>query len=221
MTTTQPRPGAPRHRRPNHYSRDEFFGFVPAEGAVFDWNDRRNLLVSEDFIVALQRGLEQEAGPASTVLMYELGRRWGTSDFDHFGGWFAREFDTTVEEAPLKLMLETWWWPFAAQGWGKWELEDPERGYLVVNLFDSAVAKTLGNVGKPVCHLYAGLFAGFFSQVFKELLSGVEIQCYGMGESYCKFMVGKQDRTDAVEFWLSNGATAKEITRRLEQGETP
>lgn len=214
-TAATDRLGGSQH---SHYSRDVFFRF-DAGGSVRDWSGERNLLVSEDFIIALQRGLEQEAGPASGMLMYALGLQWGTRDLDHFRRWFEPEYKVTVEQANPKFMLETWWWPFASQGWGKWELESPSGGYMVVNLYDSAVAKALGRVGKPVCHLYAGLFAGFFSAALARPLSGIEIQCYGMGESHCRFLIGNQERMDAAEFWLGNGVTAKEITRLLEQGE--
>jgi predicted hydrocarbon binding protein len=209
-------------QRHNHYSRDDFFNFRPSQGAIYDWNQSRNLLVTEDFIIALQQGLEQEAGEASILLMYNLGKQWGVRDAEHFRTWFVQEFKTAIEVAPLAFMLETWWWPFTSQGWGKWEIDleaQQAQGFTVINLYDSAVAKTLGNVGKPVCHLYAGLFAGFLSVALKRSLSGLEVQCYGMGEPYCKFMIGMEERVNAAQFWLASGATAKEIVQRLEQGE--
>jgi len=211
-----------KNRRHNHYSRNDFFTFVPNQGALYDWNLGRNLLVSVDFIIALQQGLEQEAGSASTLLMYTLGEQWGRRDAEHFRGWFEPEFQTTMAEANLPFLLETWWWPFTSQGWGKWEVDltgYSTQDFIVVNLYDSAVAKTLGNLGKPVCHLYAGLFAGFFSTVIHKPMSGLEVQCYAMGEKHCKFMLGGQNRINAAQFWLTSGATAQEINQRLAAGE--
>ena len=82
---------------------------------------------------------------------------------------------------------------------------------MFINLFDSAVARTLGDVGKPVCHIYAGLFAGFFTEIMSKPLNCIEIQCYSLGESYCKFLLSGQDRIDAAAFWLHEGATASDI----------
>jgi hypothetical protein len=40
-----------------------------------------------------------------------------------------------------------------------------------------------------------------------------------MGETYCKFLLGGQERIDAATFWLNEGATAKDIEKRLKAGE--
>ena len=86
---------------------------------------------------------------------------------------------------------------------------------MFVDLFDSAVARSIGNVGKVVCHYYAGLFAAVFSHIARRELSGIEIQCYSMGEEYCKFLIGAAKRISAAQFWTREGATAQEIIQRL------
>jgi hypothetical protein len=40
-----------------------------------------------------------------------------------------------------------------------------------------------------------------------------------MGETYCKFLLGKQDRIDAATFWQNEGAGAKDIQKKLINGE--
>jgi hypothetical protein len=207
-------PVAQRH---NHYSREDFFRFDRSQGSLVDWTGARNVLVSEDFILGLQQGLEEEVGDASASLMYTIGREWGRNDAIHFSHWFEEEYRRKPKQSHLMFLLETWWWPLTSQGWGRWEVETESRrqGFIFINLFDSAVARTLGDVGKPVCHLYAGLFAGFFSAMVERQLNCIEIQCYSMGESYCKFLLGSKDRIDAAAFWLNEGASASEIAQKL------
>lgn len=206
-----------------HYSRHKFFKFDTKKGQVFDWNQQQNLLASEDFIISLQKGLEHEVGEASGWLMYLIGKDWGTEDAKIFQAWFERDFHLTLQKSNLLFALETWWWPFTAQGWGKWnvDLSSLKEGFLFIDLYDSAVAKSLGNVGKPVCFLYAGLLAGFFSVVFGRGLSSTEIQCYSMGNNFCRFLIGSEKRIKAAEFWLSSGATAKDIEQRFLTKELP
>jgi len=210
-------PVAQRH---NHYTRGDFFSFDRQNGIIQDWNGSRNILVSEDFILGLQQGLEEEVGDASASLMYTIGTDWGKKDAIAFKQWFESEFHKPVKQSNVMFLLECWWWPLASQGWGRWDVDMSGRkqGFIFINVFDSAVARTLGNVGKPVCHLYAGLFGGFFSSIVERQLNCIEIQCYSMGESYCKFLLGSKERLDAASFWLNEGATAAEITQRLKTG---
>ncbi|GAB4214809.1 MAG: 4-vinyl reductase [Synechococcales cyanobacterium] len=207
----------------SHYSYQDFFRFNHDQGTIIDWNQNQNILLSEDFIVGLQTGLEREVGDASAAVMYSIGQDWGKFDAENFLGWFEKEFSITVKQANLLFLLETWWWPFTAQGWGKWEVElaAKQRGFIFINLFDSMVARSLGDIGKPVCHLYAGLFAGFFTSLTQRSLACVELQCYAMGETYCKFLLGGQDRIDAANFWINEGASAKEIERRMFADDLP
>jgi predicted hydrocarbon binding protein len=205
----------------DHYNFDNFFHFQADTGIVTDWFEQRHLFATEDFIIGLIEGLEEEVGSASAVVMYNIGYEWGSRDAMFFQKWFEQEYEKNIREVNSLFMLEAWWWPFTAQGWGNWEVDmsDHKNGFMFVNIFDSAVARTLGDVGKPVCHIYAGLFAGFFSDLVKKTLSCIEIQCYSMGETYCKFLLGTQDRIDAAAFWQNEGATARDIEKRLRHGE--
>lgn len=207
----------------HHYSLRDFFQFSSETGTIVDWNESRNILAGEDFIIGLIQGLEEEVGNASSVVMYNIGKNWGTKDSQFFQSWFMQEYkyDKPLNQMNLTYVLEAWWWPFTTQGWGNWEVDMSEQknGFMFINIFDSAVARTLGNVGKPVCHLYAGLMAGFFSELVRKPLSCIEIQCYAMGETYCKFLLGKEDRINAANFWHNEGATARDIEKRLVNGE--
>ncbi len=205
-----------------HYSRHTFFKFNQSKGQISDWNQHKYVLASDDFIVSLLKGLEHEVGEASGWLMYLIGKDWGTEDAHGFKTWFERDYRLSISKSNLNFALETWWWPLTAQGWGKWniDLNSIKEGFIFIDLYDSAVAKSMGNIGKPVCFLYAGLLAGFFSIMLNRGLSSTEIQCYSMGNNFCRFLIGSENRVKAAEFWLSSGATAQEIEKRLIDQET-
>jgi uncharacterized protein len=208
-----------RHSVP--YNRTKFFQFDMEQGKIEDYHRQRNLLVGEDFIVSLLKGLEHEVGEAAGWLCYQIGFEWGQQDAVLFQSWFKEFYNLTLETSNLAFAMETWWWPYTAQGWGTWSpnLSNRESGFFYVDLYDSAVAKTLGYMGKPVCHLYSGILAGFFSVAFKQNLCSTEIQCYAMGNDFCRFLLGSEDRIQAAEFWIASGANANEIATRFESGE--
>ncbi len=201
----------------NIYTMEDFFRFDAAKGTVFTRNAQRTFHVSEDFIIGLQAGLEQEVGDASAVVLYKCGFQWGLADMRRFESTMSREYGQDIQSANINFMMETWWWPLQTMGWGSWELDlsKGEQGIVVVNMYDSIVAKSLGEVGKPVCYLYAGMFAGVLTHLSRRPLSGIEIQCYAMGATYCRFVIGAEKRINAVEFWLEEGATASDVIAKL------
>lgn len=200
----------------NYYRRDGFYTNNEL-GELVNKYRQRAMFVSEDFIVGFQIALEEEIGDAAGEVMYRCGYEWGRQDVQNFAKRFPTEFGRPFEEASLGFLLETWWWPLQAAGWGQWkfDLSHRKEGLIFVDLYESAVAKSIGNVGSVVCHYYAGMFASAFSGFAKRELSGIEIQCYSSGEDFCKFLVGSSKRINAAQFWVQEGATAQEVISRL------
>lgn len=202
----------------NYYNQEDFLRYDRQAGTILTHNAQRAIHVTEDFIVGLQVGLDEEVGDASAVVMYKVGHAWGLEDMRAFEQTMLREYGRDIQDMNLQFVMEQWWWPLQAMGWGSWEIDfesKKDQGLVLVNLYDSAVAKSLGEVGKPVCYLYAGLFAGVLTHLARRQLSGIEIQCYAMGSSYCRFIVGSKNRINAVEFWLEEGAQADDVLKKL------
>ena len=206
-----------------HYCLEDFFCFQSNTGKIVDWNQSRNILVTEDFIIGLIEGLEREIGNASSVIMYNIGAEWGQRDANFFQRWFKEEFNYKrgINQHIIPYILEAWWWSFTSQGWGNWNvnLSNQKNGFLFINILDSVVARSLGDVGKPVCHIYAGLFSGFFSALIDKRLDCIEINCYSLGETYCSFLLSNRKTIDAASFWQNEGASASDIRLKLQNGE--
>lgn len=204
------------HLLHNHYAPEKFF-IKNERGRLINRYDQRMMLVPEDFIVSYQLALEEEVGEAAAEILYRCGFEWGRADISGFLKRFAEEFGKPMTDAHSGMALETWWWPLQASGWGTWsyDLTQLKDGLIFVDLYDSAVAKSIGNIGKVACHYYAGMFAAVFGVLSNNELSGIEIQCYSMGEDFCKFLIGASKRINAAQFWVREGATASEIIARL------
>jgi uncharacterized protein len=201
----------------NHYTDDMFFRHDPAKGVLKNAYGQRVLRVNEDFMVAMLGGLEDELGDAAGEIMYKCGYEWGIEDMASFTPRVQAEFEQAVNKMPMGLLLETWWWPLQIEGWGAWQydLRQGKQGLIFIDLYESAVAQSLGNVGKVVCYFYAGLFSAVFSTLARRALSCIEVQCYSMGEDHCKFLIATEKRVNAASFWRQEGATFKDISRKL------
>ena len=205
----------PKH---NYFSFEDFYSFNRRAGTIQTHNAQRVAKVSEDFIIGLQTGLEEQVGDAAPVILYKCGYEWGLADVKNFEATMYKEYGRDVQEMNVAFMMEEWWWPLQAMGWGSWEIDlvsKRDQGLILINLYDSVVAKTLGEVGKPVCFIYAGMFAGALTALSRKALAGIEIQCYAVGASYCRFIVGSEKRLNPVEFWLEEGASASDVLGRL------
>ncbi|MCC5840782.1 MAG: hypothetical protein JJT96_11705 [Opitutales bacterium] len=205
----------------NYYTPDEFFRHEKDEGALFLRDGQRAARVSEDFILGLHSGLDEDVGDASNLIMYKCGVEWGLQDMKRFNNRMRHEFGggkLDIWQMDPRFVFETWWWPLTVEGWGGWtlDLSFRKRGITFIEIRNSAVARSMQRVGKPVCHLYAGMFAGVMSYFEKIDRQSIEVQCYSMGNDCCKFMVGPEKQVNAAEFWHQEGASADEIRGNFE-----
>ncbi|MCS6852886.1 MAG: hypothetical protein NZ700_17135 [Gemmataceae bacterium] len=207
----------PQPYRHNHYTDSDFFRHDPERGVVTNVYGQRIIRVSEDFLVAMLGGLEDEVGDAAGEIMYKCGYEWGMEDMRSFSRRVQAEFEVEMRKMNIGMLLETWWWPLQIEGWGAWryDFRQAKQGLIFIDLFESVVAQSLGDVGKVVCYFYAGLFAAVFTVLARKQLACIEIQCYAMGEDYCKFLISTEKRVNAAQFWRNEGATSKDIMKKL------
>lgn len=203
--------------RHNHYNDQDFFQHDRNTGILRNVYGQRCIYVTEDFVTGLLAGLEEEVGDAAGEIMYKCGYEWGREDMKSFTARAQAEYEVEFSKMRMGMMLETWWWPLQIEGWGGWryDFRQGKQGLIFIDLFESAVAQSLGNLGKVVCYFYAGMFAAVFSTLAKRELSSIEIQCYSMGEDYCKFLISTSKRVNAAAFWRNEGATSKDIMKKV------
>ena len=204
----------------NHYHDSEFYRHDPDKGTLTNPYGQRVMRVGEDFLVAVLGALEDEAGQnGAREIMYKCGYQWGQHDMRRFLPRMQAEFEAELDRMRVDFLMEQWWWPLTIQGWGTWRYDFTQRdkGLLYVELYESAVAQSTGDIGAVVCYFYAGLFAATFSALGRRPLGCVEMQCYATGEDFCKFVVADYDRVNAAAFWRTEGASARDITRKLSE----
>jgi uncharacterized protein len=207
-----------QHYEHNYYTTEAFYRHETERGVLRNVYGQRCMRVSEDFMIAMLGALEDEVGQAgATEIMYKCGYQWGLEDMRSFCGRAQAEFEVALEKMRVGFMLEEWWWPLTITGWGTWryDFRQKDKGLLYIELYESAVAKSIGDIGTAVCYFYAGMFAAVFSVLAKRNLASVEMQCYSMGADHCKFVISDYEKVDAAAFWRSQGATSRDIVKKL------
>jgi predicted hydrocarbon binding protein len=204
----------------NYFVPEEFVKRDPETKSLRLRDGQRGVLASEDFIAGLHTGSHEEVGDASNLIMYKCGLEWGLQDMKRFADRMRHEFGGgkhDIWSMNKKFVMESWWWPLTLEGWGGWTIDYSfaKQDMTFVTIRNSAVAKSMEQVGKPVCHMYAGMFAGVFSFFDKKERDCIEVQCYSMGNDCCKFLVGQKEKVNAAEFWRREGANANEILEKI------
>ncbi|MBC7230440.1 MAG: 4-vinyl reductase [Actinobacteria bacterium] len=138
--------------------------------------------------------------------LYELGYnlcRWEVSTALESGQWAPRVLvplianRTILNDVRSDPLLASFFLKVMGQvsrlitdegGWGHLDFEvssDPIRVFLS----NSQEAAWLGPAEKPVCHLYAGIVAGYASAISGEELRAREVECRAAGAERCVFEI--------------------------------
>ena len=115
--------------------------------------------------------------PASLAALVEQG---GVIDRVRRDPDFARFFQLSMKMA-LRLIINE-------GGWGVTEM-DLQRSPIRIYLAHSKEAEWVGPASEPVCHLSAGVIAGYTSRLVGEQLDAIEVQCMAQGHPRCVFEI--------------------------------
>jgi predicted hydrocarbon binding protein len=198
----------------------ELFRFRADEGSRRRPDGTRVLAISEPLVDGLHRALIDTLGETAQDALYRIGYEWALQAMLNV----HRDLRDEAAGAPFDLwqlnarpVLDQWWATLENSGWGTLTLDlaTQSRGVTFVELRHSIVAAALRGSDQPVCHLYAGLFAGALSFFDRAERHSAEVQCAAMGGEVCKFIIGPGAEVDSAEAWRQQNVPADEIIRRL------
>jgi hypothetical protein len=191
-----------------------------AEGAILLPDGRRVAAWPEIFLRTLHRELADTAPEATRQVLYRAGFEWGLQELLLLSQRLREELragsNLDLWHLDAAQVLARWSAPLAIAGWGTWTFDRTARasGVTVVELRHSAVVAALAasaGVVEPVCHLYAGLFAGALSFYDRMEVHAVETACAALGNDVCRFIVAPGPLVDRAETARHSGATHEAI----------
>ncbi|MCX6954918.1 MAG: 4-vinyl reductase [Verrucomicrobia bacterium] len=212
-----PRPNSDG-RRP---ARGGLIHALPAEGAVRLPDGQRAAVLPGVFFRYLSAELGPPPADGTRHSLYKFGYEWSLQEMVRLSRQLGEEFgggaNLDLWQMDAKFVLDRWWAPFGATGWGAWtlDLSSLTRGFAFVELRQSVVAPQFAGTTQPCCHLYAGLFAGALSFFERLERHAVEFQCAATGAPTCRFVVGPAPQVDEAESWRRQRVAPDEIRRRL------
>lgn len=190
------------------------------DGSIRQAGGRRLVAMSESLLGYLHASTANKFNDGAQDLLYRTGYETALQEMLALNQAMRKEFTGANQDfwhLDLKLRLETWWLPHRAAGWGALNLDltNVARGLALVELRGSAIAASVTGATLPVCHFYAGLFAGAFSFCERSERHAVEVECSAMHEEVCRFIIGPGAEVDSAEAWRKQGVAPAEIIRRL------
>lgn len=189
------------------------------QGSLRRTDGTRVSTLSLEWVHELHATLVAQFEDNAADVLYRSGYEWGLQDMVGLNHRLRQEIGGAFDlwQTDAKFALESWWAPLAEAGWGNctFELLGGARGIVLIDLRSSIVAAALQEAEEPVCHLYAGLFAGVLSFFERTERHSTEIQCAAMGAASCRFIVGSGPDIDSAEGSRQQGHAAAEIVRRL------
>lgn len=216
-------------------SHEDFIRSRPAEGALLTPDGRRVTALPETLMRELHAGLDGPGADLTRQLLYHAGYEWGLQDMLQLSQRMRAEADLPDNRDLWKMdapfVLERWSAPFAAAGWGAciFDLSAHGKGITFVELRQSASASAFNDLtnsigsraSAPVCHLYAGLFAGALSFYDRVESHAVEIECSALGHACCRFIIGPGPIIDQAENARHSGAGSESIRRLVLDARAP
>ena len=201
----------------SYYSSDRFFAADSAAGVIRNVYGQRMLRVTGNFFRSLHRAIAQVSGERSDQVLFHIGYRWGQEAIKSFVPRLEQEFECEFEKLNMAVMLESWWWPSRASGWGVWRCDfgHAREGLVLVDLSSSPTAEALGRGPHTICSLEAGLFAALFGHLAHRELGCVELECSARGSDRCRFLVATPGRVETATRRRDEGAGVDEIVRHL------
>jgi uncharacterized protein len=206
----------PQPYRHAHYSADQFFQTDVAAGTVHNVYGQRALRASNYFLRALIESLDEQTPARKGELLYRIGRAWGERIMAEFAPRIAQEYEVEFEKLGIGMMLESWWWPLRAGGWGTccFRFDRARSGIVSVQLNGSAAADGVRSE-TVACDLYAGLFAAAFSRLAHRELTCVELECAAKGGPHCTFVVAAPSRAKNAIACRDEGANVEQILEKI------
>lgn len=191
----------------NYFSPDAYLRGDVEFGLIQNRSGSRLLALPETLLQGLHAGLEEEIGPASSLVLFSCGNWWGKNLYrrlsEELEGYYDRSLNEMEMVEFLQCLKECW----KTHGWGTLDIDLTyyPQGFVVFNIANSPFIEAAPQGQRMMGNLEAGILSGFFSRLTGTELHCVQTACESLGADRSSFVVGIAERLRAVSAWLEEG----------------
>ncbi len=149
------------------------------EPTVRDFILSESVLVDRGAIGVLYETALKFVGLGIGGILYTAGKKGGARGAEMLREEFGYEGDELLDAALIA---------FNRSNWGQASLVR-ENGSMALQVENSALASSVANQKKPICHPIAGYMAGFLEEAWKRPVKVHEKECIAAGDAKCVFEV--------------------------------
>ncbi len=206
------------HLPGNYFAESAYLKGDFEAGLIENRRGDRAIALPETLIKAIYAGLDNELGQASSVVLFNCGRWWGKNFYGRFVEEVSEYYGKPIAQLDMIELLGCLKQCWKTNGWGTFDLDVSyyQQGFLILKVTNSAFAELAPkDKNKPVCHLEAGIFTSFFTQLTGQELHCIQTACESQGEDSNYFIVGLKERLKTAQAWLEEGQDHRTIMKRL------
>lgn len=177
----------------------------------------RLLSIPATLIEAIYKGLEEETGQAARLVLFNCGRWWGKNFYVRFCEEISEYYDKPVSQMEMIELVQCLQQCWKTHGWGTFDLDAryAQQGFLLIKTNNSPFGAEAPDWKRPVCFLEAGIFSSFFSRLTGRELHCVQLTCETQGAEHNLFILGVNNRLQAVEALVDEGKDSETILKQL------
>lgn len=137
----------------------------------------------------------------TAVEAYQFGKKIGQQGYQQFAALTHTQQGESLPEQ--LLVLVDWWSQSYLAHYGQLLIDctrelDPYISLEVIGMSNIKLKKI---DGQPDCAFYAGIIAGFFSELVGSDFDAIEPDCRNKEGNICRFILGPQADLNARHFW--------------------
>jgi len=147
----------------------------------------RIMLFRFEFLVAVQKQLEDTVGASAKGVLYLAGERAAQAVLPAMSDRLQELPSGHESLVALRRMSDVW----ATIGVGRATVTefDPDEGRFAFRIDDGPLPDAYGPSPRPVCHLWAGWAAGVAARLFRRDVICEEVRCRAAGSEACEFVL--------------------------------